>query len=46
MTALLSLEITLPSTRERELQEIGEKLFQIYDEKYIRLLSRHCLVSK
>lgn len=45
MTALLSLEITLPSTRERELQEIGEKLLQIYDEKYIRLLSRCTALS-
>lgn len=41
MTTLLSLEMALLSTQEMELQEIGEKLFQASDEKYIRLFSRY-----
>lgn len=45
MTTLLSLEMPLPSTQEVELQQIGEKLFQICDEKYIRLISRYIALS-
>lgn len=42
---MLSLEMALPSTQEMELQEIGQKLFQMCDEKYIRLLSRYIALS-